>query len=205
MTRLEELIKELPPEIQQKAIDILEFLLENRVTQPESPSNSEAKKIPILSSPEQGVKSKIPKKDLRIAMARADLVQLYLQKAAMAPPGLKCQTKRKFLYAYNLGEYPELLPELGTISFSTIERWKRKLEQSGDPLALLPHWGEHLRGKTKVSEAQAKCLLAAAQKHRRPEVAIRQARKLMRAQGVPDTLNDSTYRRFIKRCRERHF
>ena len=27
MTRLEELIKELPPEIQQKAIDILEFLL----------------------------------------------------------------------------------------------------------------------------------------------------------------------------------
>jgi len=205
MTRLYELLKELPPEIQQKAIDILEFLFEKRVTQTESPSNPEANKIPILSSLDQGVKSKIPKKGLRIAIAKSDLVRLYLKKTSMAPQGLKGQAQREFLQAYNLGEYPELYAELGPKSFATIERWKLKWEKKGDPLDLLPRWGEHMRGKTKVSEAQAKCLLSAALKHQRPAAAIPQARKLMREQGVPDTLHKDTYRRFLKRYRGRSF
>jgi len=34
MTRLEELIKELPPDIQQEALDFLEFLLQKRARRP---------------------------------------------------------------------------------------------------------------------------------------------------------------------------
>jgi hypothetical protein len=37
MNRLEELIKELPPEMQQEAVDFLEFLLQKRARLPQAP------------------------------------------------------------------------------------------------------------------------------------------------------------------------
>jgi|GEM_PF-6680856 hypothetical protein len=205
MNRLYELVNELPPEIQQKAIDILEFLLEKRGMQSASSLKSNAKEIPISSNLKQEVKSKFFEKARRIAMARADLVRLYCQAMARAPQGLKCLIQKEFLAAYHEGKYPELYAKLGPTSRATIWRWKQKLEQTGNPLALSPRWGEHQRGHTKISEEQAKCLRAAGLKHQTMAKAIRQAKKIMRDRGVPDNLHEATYLRFLKRFRESHF
>jgi hypothetical protein len=203
MTTLEELIKEMPPEIQQKAADVLEFLLQKRIWQPQY--------YPKAVAPDtflrKGEKSNITEKAKRIALARAELLRLYRRAAAQVPEGKKCAAKRKFVHFYNLGYFPQIYAILKNTSLPTVERWNRKLRKTGDPFDLAPQWGKHRKDKTKLTPEQQRCLLATDPlPHDRPvEEAVRIAKDIMKTQGLGDTCSDKTYIRFLKKMRSSNF
>jgi hypothetical protein len=195
MTTLEELIKEMPPEIQQKAADVLEFLLQERYRQTQSFTK------PVTeSSFKRGGKSKFTERRRCIAHARAELVRLYRQEAALVPKGKKMAAKKKFIQDYNRGYYPQIYDILQKTSLPTIERWNRTLRKTGDPLDLTPRWGEHRRGKTGISLAQKLILLTLAKRENGLSMRerARTALKMMDAQGVQHKLCLRTYERFLK-------
>lgn len=202
MAILEELIKEMPPEIQKKARDVLEFLLQKRIQHPKSPQ----KQIASCPSLEIDGKSNFSKAR-RIALARSELLRLYRKTVANALSGEKEQAKKKFLWDYNTGYFPQIYAILGKTSRSSVELWNRKLRKTGDVWNLMPRWGQHRKNKTKVTPEQQHCLKDASTlfQNRPLAVMVRIAKKRMVDQGVDDTCSEQTYKRFLERWRKRHF
>lgn len=195
----------LPPEIKQKAMDVLNFLLKKRDRHPKVTSKPIEKHIETTNRFEHRRKSKFSEKAQRIAMARADVVRVYRQEVRKAPQGRKVAAQIAFVNAFNKGTYAKLYADLGKpVSRATIARWAAVMKESADPWDLKPKWGRHRRGRTKLTVEQKHCLQYAAIHQQCLAEAVRHARKLMREQGVPDTLSEATYLRFLKRWREQH-
>lgn len=150
------------------------------------------------------------------ALARADLLRLYLDAAGRAKWGQVLPAKLEFLAAYNtVIPFPQLYDILGEITFSTIERWAVKAKKAqptgGDPVrALAPKHGDHLRGVRRIGgregkledllgTPQGKILLAWALSPNRYNKAqvIFNARNAMRQRGITDNESDATYKRFL--------
>ncbi|MDH5525566.1 MAG: hypothetical protein OEY01_16485, partial [Desulfobulbaceae bacterium] len=79
------------------------------------------------------------------AMARADLLRLYMQAVKSAAWGMKDQARDDFMTAYNSGiAYQDLFKSLGPVNWKTIEGWKRKLKKhGGDTMRLADRRGYH--------------------------------------------------------------
>lgn len=142
------------------------------------------------------------------AMAKADLLRLYLNALATAQWGRQVQARDEFMAAYNSGiPWPTLYSLLGRLSWKTIEGWKRQVKQAaGDTFTLADHRGLHRRGTCSLTPEQTDILLRCALHPNRPRIseAIRMAHSVMRAKGISNGHSDATYRRWLASWVERN-
>lgn len=200
MDRLEKLIKELPREIQQNFVHILEFIIQKKAQQDKTAPKSEPR-IPTVAPP---IASGSSQKKAEIGQAKADVVRLFKQALIGVRKGRIGAVKADFLHNYNLGTLaPQVYDVLGRKSLSSLERWTATMRKSGDPSDLVPKHGEHRKGKTKMTAEQERCLQEVALRH--PDWSmidvVRQAKKMMLQQGVKDNCSDATYLRYLKQWR----
>jgi len=162
----------------------------------------------------------------RLALARADLLRLYLDQAGRAKGwGAVLPAKLAFIEAYNSGAngpYHRLYDVLGPVTYKTAERWAVRARRAGGDArptnagatdllkALAPKHGDHLRGRRRIGGRegkledlmrmpQGKILLAWALSpncYNKAQV-ISNARDAMRLRGLPDDESDATYKRFL--------
>ena len=150
----------------------------------------------------------LTKKMRDTALAKADLLNLYLGHMKGAAHGKKARARKEFMRMYNSGlAWPALFGDLGKLSWKTIEDWKVKVRHSGDTFALADTRGAWARGSCGVSDAELNVLVACALNPNRLYIAeaIRLAKGLMRKRGIPITYSDATYRRAICDWRDNHF
>lgn len=201
MDRLEELIKELPREIQHNFVNILEFIIQKRAQRIKSAAKPEQPK-PIASP---SIRYGPSEKSKVIAQARAEFLKLYEQARREAGMGQKMAAGAKFIKTYKLRTWPELYAVLKhKVSLSTAARWATAIEKSGDPSDLEPKHGKHRKDKTKRTAEQERCLRESALRH--PDwyktKMVRAAQKMMAKQGIIDNCHESTYLRYLKKLSE---
>lgn len=144
------------------------------------------------------------------ALAKADLLRLYMKALAAAPWGKKDAAREEFVTAYNTGlVWPKLFETIGQIgSWKTIEGWKVKLKKSGaDALRLADRRGYHKRGFCSLTPEQTDILLRCALNPNKPHVseAIRMAHAVLNAKGIANGHSDATYRRWLNGWIERNY
>ncbi len=142
------------------------------------------------------------------AMAKADLLRLYMQAKAAAPWGKKTEARDEFMVAYNSGiAYPQLFETLGEQNYKTLEGWERKVKKAGgDTMVLADNRGYHKRGKSALTPTQTDILLRCALHPNRPRVseAIRMAHAIMNTKGIENGSSDATYRRWLNEWASRN-
>ena len=164
-------------------------------------------KVPPLS-PVHANQASLCRVQINNALAKADLLRLYVGALKKSAWGNKTKARKGFMWAYNSGIlYPELYKALGTVHWKTIEGWKRTMLHFGDALKLADRRGFSRRGESKITDAEKDILLACALHSNRLLIseAIRSAREIMELRGIPNFLSDSTYARHLKDWRSRHF
>lgn len=145
----------------------------------------------------------------KAALAKADLLRLYMQALAAAPWGKQGQAREDFITAYNSGlAWPVLFAAIGATSWKTIEGWKIKLKNSGsDALQLADRRGYHKRGCTGLTQLQTDLLLRCALNPNKPRIAeaIRMAHAVMNTKGIENGHSAATYRRWLTNWIERNY
>ena len=134
------------------------------------------------------------------ALAKADLLRLYMQALKKAAWGKKNPARETFVLAYNSGmAWPRLYEVLGPVSWKTIEGWKRQVKRSADPMRLADRRGTHRAGESLISDVQEKILLRCLLHPNRPLIAeaIRMAKAVMDQKGIENGYSESTYRRWV--------
>lgn len=157
--------------------------------------------VPAVQSLPQGPAFADPK-----ALAKSDLLRLYLRAVGQARRGSKEKARRNFMAVYNSGlGYPKLFEQLGKLSWQCIEGWKYK-GGLDDWCKLIDTRGKAMRGQRSISNEQAGIVIACCRSHMKIEAEIiRHAREIMHARGIENGLSDDTYRRFIQDWRSTHF
>jgi putative transposase len=142
----------------------------------------------------------------KTALARADLVSLYVGQVAKAPWGRKDQAKEGFLTLYNLKEWPYLHSIVGEVSLQTIERWKKTLDATKDAFSLADRRGTHKRGKRSLLSEQALILERLALNPNRPRISyvLQLAQLIMDKRGI-NHHSPATYRRYLEEYKARHY
>ncbi|WP_027176482.1 Mu transposase C-terminal domain-containing protein [Desulfovibrio aminophilus] len=133
------------------------------------------------------------------ALAKADLIRLYLE--WQRRHGATVAAKRDFVEAYLAGGWPNLLDALGKVSWQSLERWKVAQERQGSVLVLADRRGLAHRGQSVLTDEHRRVLLRTALNPNSPaiSVAVREAGKIMRAQGLSPIPSEATMRRFLDR------
>ncbi len=140
-------------------------------------------------------------KQRRKALAKADVVRLYVEALSKAGHGSKMQAREDFLSAYLGGMWPDLLQILGKkVSWKSIERWKLDMEKSRSALKLADRRGGHNRDKTKLTQDHLDLLISAALDPKRPHLSevARRARTFFAMRGLDDNISDMT---LIRQCK----
>ena len=164
------------------------------------PSNRTNPAIPAQSPIALAGPITVNRQSQKKALAKADLLRLYLQNLKKAPWGHKDNARESFMVAYNSGvAWPRLYKLLGPVSWKTIEGWKRMVKKSADPMRLADRRGVHRTGESLISDVQAKILLACLLHPNRPLISesIRMAKAVMAQRGIENGYSDATYRRWI--------
>jgi len=145
----------------------------------------------------------LPEQKKRLALAKFELVRLYLIHLQKAGRKRKTHARDEFIILYQAGQWPELRELLGEVSWKTIESWKLKIKGNGDPFSLADTRGGHQRGMTKVTQEQAEIMRNLAYQPNKIRISsvVRWAQMAMRNRGI-DSLSDTTCRRFIERLRD---
>ena len=181
------------PQIPQETIPVL-YAGENR----NLPTNQQAGKPAPL--PQQ--KSALPSGGrMDKGMAKADLLRLYTQCVDSARHGRKMQARTDFIRAYNSGMvYPALFESLGTVSWQTIEGWKRTVKTTGETFELCDSRGFCKKGLRALTPEQSQILLRCALHPNKPLIseAIRMAWAIMHTKGICNGHSQTTYRRWLK-------
>ncbi len=134
-------------------------------------------------------------------MAKADLLNLYMQALGKAIHGRKIHTRKEFMRAYNSGiAYPKIFEIVGKVNWKTIEGWKRTLKNTGETFELCDHRGFCKRGQRILTDQQKDILLQCALHPNKPLIseAIRMAWSIMHTKGIPNGNSASTYRRWLQ-------
>ena len=155
----------------------------------------------VKSSAEKSQPNIPPAKIFDKAMAKAGLLQAYLDHLKKAPRGTKAQAREDFANTYNTGLlYPETFAKLGKTSWKSIERWKKTIATTGDALNLADMRGHLLKGRTIINHEQAAIILGCVLSPNKPKIsyAIRQAKMIMAARGIENGFAESTYRRWLE-------
>ncbi len=152
--------------------------------------------------------TKVPKRSQKIGMAKYNLVHAYRLAKTQAPWGEKGKAAKAFLLSYNSGVLlPQVLEEIGEIQKKTIEALDKKLRKNDDNYLVLCDgrggWKKHGTNKYKkriLSEAAKTILLKCYLHGSRPTVsmAIYATRTTLKKMGIPETAEDSTFRRWLK-------
>ncbi|BAH74940.1 Mu transposase C-terminal domain-containing protein [Solidesulfovibrio magneticus] len=129
----------------------------------------------------------------RKALAKADLVRLYID--ALAKASNKGRAREEFIAAYTAGVWPAIREVLGDVSWKSVERWKLAMRRTGSVLKLADTRGG-VRVEPVVTERHAQILLALARHPNKPRLAevCRMAREAFKAAGLPDCADITLYR-----------
>ena len=157
----------------------------------------------------------------RIASARFDLVSEYKKvkeeaakkKQKARGKGRKkisvCKVAEDFVAAYNTGlTHPDIFKILGKVAKNTLENWWNVLKKSNwDFAALAPHYGEHKKGKRKVTEAEMEQMLrfALTSNQLRPAHVIRWTKKVLAKNNIPSPSSEATLRRALRDWKEHNY
>lgn len=141
------------------------------------------------------------------ALARADIVNLYVDWMREAPRGGKAQARKDFILAYKGGAWAQLLEVLGSkVSWQSIERWKVQLRRKGSVVHLVDNRGGAKCAKRAMTDRHADILLRVALNPNNTTISgcIENAGPAMKAAGL-DVPSAPTMRRFLKRWQETNF
>lgn len=151
---------------------------------------------------EQTTKKVLPEQE-RKAMAKADLLRLYLHAKASAPWGKKKEARDSFILAYNSGiAYPKLFETLGEQSYKTLDGWERKVKKAGgDTSVLADKRGYHKRGKSSLDTLHTDIFLRCVLHPNKLKIseAIKTAKAVMKNRQIDNPYSDATYRRWLKK------
>lgn len=145
-----------------------------------------------------------------VALLRHRVLKAYLRFVAEAPPKKMMAFKKQFCELFNDGVFEELQDtrrKVKRVSYQTLDNWKKALDEAeGDTFALATRFGRS-KGKTMVSDAEAKLLRRFALLPNKMTVAevINMAKREMNLQGVPVTASDSTLRRWLHDFRAENY
>ncbi|MDD2966749.1 MAG: Mu transposase C-terminal domain-containing protein [Desulfovibrionaceae bacterium] len=131
------------------------------------------------------------------ALARADLVRLYLK--WQREHGAAQAQKVMFITAYEGGAWPELKAEVGTVSWKTLERWKLEQERADSVLVLADKRGIAHKGKTALTDRHRMLILSYILNPNAPQVA--QVARKIQARCTAEQIfipSEATIRRWVK-------
>lgn len=162
----------------------------------------EARDLPAVAAPAAPALTEAQRAK---ALAKADLVRLYVEALAKAPHGDKGAARDGFLAAYHGGVWAKLLEVLGPVSWKSLERWKAVSSRTGSALKLADTRGGQ-RIPSKLTDKHCQILLNLARHPNRPRVAevCRMAREAFRHAKLPDC-HDVTMRRFLARWSQQNY
>ncbi|NDY55581.1 transposase [Desulfovibrio sulfodismutans] len=162
----------------------------------------EAQNLPASPDPSEPALSEAQRAK---ALAKADLVRLYVEALTRAPHGNKTAARDGFMTAYHAGAWPRLLALLGRTSWKSIERWKLTSSATGSALRLADTRGGQ-RVASKLTERHCQLLLNLARHPNKPCISevCRMAREAFKAAGLPDC-HDVTMRRFLERWSRQNY
>jgi putative transposase len=146
----------------------------------------------------------------KVALARADLLRVYLQEKAQARTRGKSviEAADDLLTAYNTGHLlPETFQTLGTVARPTIEAWAKAWRDSGhDYTALAPRWGNR-KGQRKVTADEFNVLLSFALHPNRLRIseAVRVTKVALGRRATPSPSSPDTLRRALVDWRKNHY
>lgn len=144
-----------------------------------------------------------------IARARYTVLQKYYDYVLKnnSKSRSKVEIKKQFANAYNKKFLPDLHDITGDISYSTLERWKKKLrDNDNDYRVLAPKWGKKRKGNRSISKAVADILIKHYLKPNAPKIAevIRDAIDEMQLKGIEYNVSKMTMRRYIEDWHSEH-
>ena len=141
------------------------------------------------------------------ALARYQLIKKYNNHVISSRMKSKVKAKKKFVKAYNNEAYPDLYDILGETSFSTVERWRRKLENANyDYTALAPKHGKN-KGRNSLSKEHTDILIRLYLSPNKPKVSevIREARNIFKIRNMQCDASDRTLRRYINDFKKNNY
>lgn len=162
---------------------------------------------PLSSTPPQGpTLDSLSDKKRAKALARADLVELYLAHLDRQGRGNKADARTNFILAYEAGAWPQIFEILGSVSWKSIERWKVQLRKKKSVVALADGRGKQNSARSVMTEQHTDILLKAALNPNSTALseAIKTAQGLMSVRGLYQP-SDKTMRRWLQRWKETHF
>jgi putative transposase len=104
--------------------------------------------------------------------------------------------------------FPQLFQTLGKVSRSTLERWRKDLEEAEyDYHVLAPKWGKHRSGTTKLTEHESRILFTQVfhQNRVKTGTAITVTKYILELEGLPSPSSPATMRRAVDQFQRQHF
>lgn len=157
------------------------------------------------------VEGRLPTQVDKVARARADLVAGYLtaRENGKVNKQKSAEIIKQFLQAYDSSlSFPELFKTLGKVSRSTLERWRKDLEEASyDYHVLAPKWGRHRSGTTKLTEHESRILFTQVfhQNRVKTGTAITVTKYILELEGLPSPSSPATMRRAVDQFEKNHF
>ncbi|WP_165174492.1 Mu transposase C-terminal domain-containing protein [Desulfovibrio sp. ZJ369] len=143
------------PDATQRALQMAE---ERRAIEEESAHNAALPTVVASQLPSPARQAILDDKRRYKALAKADLLDLYLN--WQRKYGATVSQKEAFIHAYQGGAWSKLLTELGPrISWKSLERWKLEQKKAGSVLALADARGLAHRGKSMLTEQHRSIIL----------------------------------------------
>jgi len=141
-----------------------------------------------------------------VAVRRHAIVKDYVTFVSGAATGSLLERKREFCRLYNdrLLSFPEeFYGSVKRISFQTVDRWIRSLDEAdGDSFALAPQYGSS-KGKTKVSDEEARLLkMSILSPNQSVDQSIRDMMRALEIDGKVPGASEATYERYIANWRQ---
>ena len=149
----------------------------------------------------------IPEQAKEDGLAKYQLVHAFRQARDAAPWGKKKTAIEGFTLAYNSGRFlPLVYEKVGAVTLKTIQGWDKKLVNANDDYLVLADgrggWKKYgttkWRGR-KLSDAAKTAFLQCYLQQSQPSIitAVRAARYMLQHQGIEETAEASTYRRWL--------
>lgn len=162
-------------------------------------------RLPVLvGSPE------LTKQQNRIALARADLVRLYINEKEKAKSNgrSKVLAADLFIKGYNTGDlYPRLFSTLGQVSRQSLDRWAKVFRDADfDYVALAPLWGNR-KGDRKLTDGEFNVLLSFTLHPNRFRIAeaVRLTKRALEHRNIPSPSTEATLRRALLDFKKAHY
>ena len=181
------------PDATQRAIQLAE---ERRALEEEAAHNATLPDVAASQLPSPARQAILDDKRRYKALAKADLLGLYLD--WQAKYGATVKQKQAFVLAYQGGAWGKLLAELGPgVSWKSLERWKLERKESGGVLALADKRGLAHRGRSMLTERHQTIILGQIlDGDRQISTCARITQERCKAEHLP-VPSDATIRRWI--------